>query len=280
MTGDIGRPKVAHEEDILLLLEDLENKDRPVMTPREMSDRLNTSRKTVYRRLETLEQKGVVESYEVDRTRVYWLAEDEEDEEDDQEGGQSDDSKGRSGLFSRMIPPMLAGMLAVALFVLATGEQIDPVAFGAVSLPLILMRWSGVDRRIDRLLAEFETMFERNGWDELLTYSGAKQAFIEDHPAPASPSTLVERLAWADVWAFVPAAVAVAVGTLLYAAQETFGAEAVVTTLGPFGALGVLGLFIGAAYLFAAMQLVGILAQLSLATSGSEANTAATSGSE
>lgn len=64
-----GRPQKVSPEEVL---EKLRSVDEPVGTAAELADELDVSSQTVVRRLETLEERGVVNRKQVGANAVVW----------------------------------------------------------------------------------------------------------------------------------------------------------------------------------------------------------------
>jgi hypothetical protein len=179
------------------------------------------------------------------------------------------------GPFAWVVPRFALLAFALTLFIPVFGEAtLQAFAFGgAATLAPTATALGGGGRRLDNAVDAGREAVAHGAGAVAGFLGAAKNQFYEDHPAPASPTTLVERLAWLDVYSYYVGVAFTVFAGVLFVVVETAGAQAVFETLGAWGTLGVVWLVVLGAYLYIFMQLTASLAQLAIASARGDVST-------
>jgi DNA-binding Lrp family transcriptional regulator len=303
-----GREKVVKGPEVRAVLV---KSDEPVMTTSQVAEEFEATRPTVGARLEELEDKGVISRTSLGNAYAWYLPElddreliefaadadeyeklagyepvvapaglEDEDEQAAEDSSSSDDEPpggdggGGGGVFQRIFGSV-AGVAIVASVVLWTTAApaawpVPGLAAGAIAASV-----SGADRQLDDLVRSLRQGASARAAEHDGGVMGAVRAAWaaakEDHPAPADPVTVVERLAWADWYfaGFVP------VGVLLTLPAYFVSPAAFIGLLGPTAAFAYVGVLVLALVTWVVTFIVGSLARVAISTSQAPADQAA-----
>lgn len=219
---------------------------------------------------EYVEERGVNRT-DVLRRAVEDYVEEEGLDSDDDSGGASVGELAKVTFFERLLPIVVAALVAATIVLLAIGAleaDVGPL-LGSASAVGVLGIGAGADRRLDDTAT---TAREAVAELENPTVSAARKwvwaRLRGDHPAPLEPRTLVERLAVVDLygvlllWTMILVMIPAGIGVWAW------GPEAVVEAVGAPAFLVYFYLVTFGFAVASVCMLVGAVAQVAIGTAG------------